>query len=171
LSYSHAYESTVTGRIKSISIVFYEDNGIIHAVATFKDKKDRYVSITNAYATVVMTYYCREISPLINRPDTNAYREEKDITVRSRYFEEITLDDGNTIFGLPIFRYDGTPWFTYDMNYYKMDDEIFYDRQRFCKKVSLYFNCRGLEAESVLKLNLSEEKLKTRIHITPEGGK
>ena len=160
---SSAYESIHTGKITSSAIVFYEDNGITHGMVTFKDKKGEYVSIINASATITMIYYCREVSSFTNRPDTNAYREERDITVKPHLFQEITLDDGLTVFGLPIFRYDGVPWFTYDMNWYKLFPEAFYDKERICKKVSLHFNCRGVEAEGAVTLLEQEKKLRKRI--------
>jgi len=160
---SGAYESTYTGRITSSSIVFYEDNDIVHAMVVFKNKKGEYVSLINAGATITMFYYCREISPLTNRPDTNAFREERDITVKPKFFKEITLSDGEIIFGLPIFRYDGVPWFSYDMNLYKWAPEVFYDKERICKKISLHFNCRGVESEGVVELIEQKKKLRKRI--------
>jgi len=101
---SGAYESTYTGRIRSASIVFYEDNDIIYGMVVFKNKKGEYVSIINAWATITIVYYCKEISPFTNRPDTNAYREEREITVKPKSFQEITLNNGETLLGLPIFR-------------------------------------------------------------------
>jgi len=160
---SGAYESTYTGRITSASIVFYEDNDIVHGMVVFKNKKGEYVSIINAGATITMVYYCKEISPLTNRPDTNAYREERDITVKPKFFQEITLSDGEVLFGLPIFRYDGVPWFSYDMNWYKWDPDIFYDKKKICKRVSLHFTCRGIEAEGVVELIEQKKKLRKRI--------
>ena len=160
---SGAYESTYTGRITSASIVFYEDTNIIHGMVVFKNKNGAYVSIINAGATITMVYYCKEISPFTNRPDTNAYREEEGITVKPKFFQEITLSDGEILFGLPIFRYDGVPWFSYDMNWYKWDQEIFYDKKRICKKVSLHFKCRGIEAEGVVELIEQKKKLRKRI--------
>jgi hypothetical protein len=160
---SSAYESTHTGRIASTSIIFYEDSGITYGMVVLKNKKGEYVSIINASAAITMIYYCKEVSSFTNRPDTNAYREEKDITVKPHLFQEITLDDGSTVFGLPLFRYDGVPWFTYDMNWYKLFPEAFYDKERICKKVSLHFNCRGVEAEGAVELLEQEKKLRKRI--------
>ena len=140
-SSSTVYKSTFTGRVATTSLVFYEDNAAVHAMVTFKDKKGNYVSLNGAGASLTLFYYCTEISSFTNRPDTNAYREEKDITIKPRDFEEITLSDGAQIFGLPIFRYDGVPWFTYDQNWYKVSPEIFFDKERICKKVSLHFSC------------------------------
>lgn len=161
---SHAYESTYTGRIASSSIVFYKDNDIIHGLVVFKNKKGEYVSIIIASATLTMFYYCKEISPFTNRPDTNVYREERDITVKTPLFKEITFLDGETVFGLPVFRYDGVPWFTHDMNWYKYDSDIFYDKERICKKVTLHLNCRGVEAERTVDLNDKGKKLKKINH-------
>ncbi len=162
--FAAAYESTFTGRIASSKIIFYEDNGIPHGMVVFQNAQGAYVSITNASATVTMTYYCKEISPFTNRPDTNAYREEKDLTVKPHLFQEITLQDGTVIYGLVIFRYDGVPWFSYDMNWYKWAPEIFYDKERRCTKVALHFNCRGVEAEEVIDLTDKKKEMKKRIH-------
>ena len=162
--HSYAYEKTHTGRVASASIIFYEDNNIVHGMVVLKNKKGDYVSIINASATITIIYYCKEVSSFTNRPDTNAYREEKDITVKSKSFKEITLNDEGTIFGLPIFRYDGVPWFSYDMNWYKLFPDIFYDKERVCKKVSLHFNCRGVEAEGVVALYKKGRKLQKRVY-------
>jgi len=161
---SGAYESTYTGRITSASIVFYEDHNIVHGMIVFKNKKGEYVSIINAGATITMVYYCKEISPFTNRPDTNAYREEREITVKPKFFQEITLSDGEIFFGLPFFRYDGVPWFSHEMNWYKWDPEIFYHKKRICKRVSLNFKCRGIETEGAIKLYQKDrKKLRKRI--------
>jgi len=161
---SLAYESTYTGRVAASSIVFYKDNDIFYGMVTFKNKMGDYVSIINASATVTMYYYCKEISPFTTSPDTNVYREEQDITVNTSLFKEITFTDGETVFGMPIFRYDGVPWFTHDMNWYKYDSDIFYDKERFCKKVTLHVNCRGVEAERTVNLKDKGKKLKKRKH-------
>ena len=160
---SIAYDKIHTGRVASATIIFYEDNGTVHGMVVFKDKKGEYVSIISSPATITIFYYCKEISSFTNRPDTNAYREEKGVTVKSRHFKEITLSDGAIIFGVPIFRYDGVPWFSYDMNWYKLFPEIFYDKERICKKAALNFNCMGVEAEGVVKLYKKDRNLKTRI--------
>ena len=165
---SFAYESTYTRKVISASIVFYEDNDIVCGMAVFKNKNGDYVSIINAGATVTMVFYCKEISPFTNRPDTNTYREERDITVKSRYFQEITLSNGDVIFGLPIFRYDGVPWFSHDMNWYKLDPDFFYDKKRICKKVSLHFNCRGIDTERVVNLYKKDRNLRKRIKYNEE---
>lgn len=160
---SYPYQSVHTGKVASASIIFFYDQGMINGMVVCKDREGKSVSIINAWATITTVYYCREISSFSGRPAADAYRQEKDLHIESDLFEEIALSTGETAFGLPVFRYDGTPWFRYDMNWYKWDPELFYDKERICTKASVQFYCRGISVEKTVDLLDKERKIRNRI--------
>lgn len=160
---SYSYESVHTGKVASAALIFYYDQRIICGMVVCRDKEGKFVSVINAWSTITMVYYCKELSTFTGRPDTGAYREEKDVRIESDRFQEITFSNGETVFGLPVFRYHGTPSFPYDMNWYSRDPELFYDRERICTKASVQFYCRGLEAEGTVDLLDKAQKLRNRI--------
>ena len=170
-SRSYSYESVHTGKVASAALIFYYDQGIIYGMVVCREKEGKFVSIINAWATIATVYYCKEISSFTNRPDTGAYREEKDMRIQSDHFQEFAFSNGETVFGLPVFRYDGTPWFRYDMNWYKLFPELFYDKERICTKASVHFFCRGIEAEGTVDLLDKAKKIRNRITEETGAGK